>query len=117
MTNITELVSAIRKWEMDAGESYCDYFFDRFSYDGKWNNFLLSKGFKELVDEIEYESGESSFGCTDQQLKFEPYSSAADDWSEEVYRLDVALWAEFILNNPNIFEEHVEFVEEYFQSQ
>ncbi|MND53808.1 hypothetical protein D3C80_448550 [compost metagenome] len=112
-TSIAQLVDRIREWELHAGESFCDYFLDNFSYNGAWNAFLLSKGYKDLVAAIEadvYVSRDGErFPCTDQELKFEPHSSALYEsvgcWDEEVYRQDVALWAEFILSDQGLFEE------------
>lgn len=52
--------------------------------------------------------------CTDQQLKFEPHTSARYDqgldWEEDVYRKDVALWAEYILANADILQEFEEWL-------
>ncbi|QHZ59961.1 hypothetical protein PJKIFABJ_00006 [Pseudomonas phage PE09] len=110
---IKNLVERIREWEMDAGESFTDYFFDRYSYGTEWNDFLDSKGFHAIVEEIKADRYVLSSGhvltCTDQQLKFEPYNSAweacGNDWSEDEYRKDVALWAEFILADEELLEE------------
>lgn len=115
---IDNLVERIREWEMDAGESFTDYFFDRYSYDGAWLDYLDNKGFYELVQEIKQDRYTLTTGhvllCTDQQLKFEPYNSnweaANGSWSEEEYRKDVALWAEFILADAEIYEECDQFL-------
>ena len=117
-TTIEQVVEQIRDWEMDAGEGYCDYFFDKYSYDGKWLDFLESKGYKDLVDEIKEDVYVLTDGrklvCTDQQLKFEPHSKDGE-WSEETYRKDVALWAEFIIMNKQILDDHLVFIVDYFQ--
>lgn len=125
---VNKLVDEIRKWELSAGESYTDYFFDMYSYDGKWLTYLESKGFKEVSDEVRsdtYQIGDRLMLSTDQQLKFEPHSSALAEannyegqyWNEETYRLDVALWAEYILANEDILKEHNRFVAEYFEGE
>lgn len=108
--NIEQLVEAIRDWECDAGESFTDYFLDSYSYDDAWLEFLESKGFHALVQEIKDDTfilhTGKVLGCCDQQLKFEPYNSAweacGNQWSEDEYRRDVALWAEFILADERI---------------
>lgn len=110
---VDKLVNQIRDWEMDAGESFTDYFFDRYSYGHEWNDFLDSKGFSHIVEEIKADRYVLPSGhvlsCTDQQLKFEPYNSAweacGNGWSEDEYRRDVALWAEFILMDEELLEE------------
>lgn len=115
-----ELVDLIRKWEMDAGESFTDYFLDMYSYhdDDGWLLFLKEKGFTSLLAEIKdscytFKDGSVSL-CTDQQLKFEPFSSAQEEWDEDVYRKDVALWAEFIRSSARVRGELETFFEEYF---
>lgn len=124
---IDKLVEEIRGWELEAGESYTDYFFDRFSYDGEWLKYLESKGFKSVADEVRADTYKLRSGelllSTDQQLKFEPYSSALAEannyegkyWNEETYRLDVALWAEYILGHEEILKEHKDFMVDYFE--
>lgn len=124
---IDKLVDEIRGWELEAGESYTDYFFDRYSYDGKWLEFLELNGFAATAQEVRedvyvYSDGTKS-KCTDQQLKFEPFSEALAQannyegqyWNEDTYRLDVALWAEYILLNERILVAHKEFLAEYFE--
>lgn len=118
--NIAEIVEQIREWELDHGESFTDYFLDGYSYNGAWLAFLESKGFHELVQEIREDVYVLRDGtkliCTDQQLKFEPYSSAhgaeGGYWDEDIYREDVALWAEFMLKDADIFEAYAEFLQE-----
>ena len=110
---IKDLVERIRNWEVDAGESFTDYFLDRYSYDDAWLAFLVDKGYEGLVQEILSDVYVCKDGtvltCTDQELKFEPHNSAweasGNDWSEDEYRKDVALWAEFILADEKLFEE------------
>lgn len=119
ITAIDNVVNQIRDWELDAGEGFCDYFLDSYSYSGRWEEFLLNKGYDDLVKEIEEDCfvlrDGTKLGCTDQQLKFEPHSRAHEneggDWDEDIYRKDVALWAEFILTYGNILEEYLEFME------
>lgn len=117
-STVQELVEEIRDWEMDAGEGYCDYFFDSYSYDGRWLNFLTDKGYHDIVDDIKKDvyvcADGTVLGCTDQELKFEPHSSSVY-WSEEVYRKDVALWAEFLLLHDDIYKAHKGFLVEYFE--
>lgn len=120
ITAIENVVNQIREWELDAGEGFCDYFLDTYSYGGEWLHFLATKGYHDLVEEIKADVYVCNDGtvlhCTDQQLKFEPYSSAHEEnngnWDEDVYRQDVALWAEFILMHEDIYKEFNEFLEE-----
>lgn len=126
---VNKLVEEIRGWELGVGESYTDYFFDKFSYDGEWLKYLELKGFKEVADEVRADAWEARSGelflSTDQQLKFEPHSNAlaveknyeGDYWNEETYRLDVALWAEYILGREEILAEHKAYMAEYFEGE
>lgn len=118
MKTIEQVVDQIRAWEMFAGESFCDYFLDAYSYHDEWIIFLKGKGFHEVVQKIEadvYILGDGTIlPCTDQQLKFEPHTSARYDqgldWEEDVYRKDVALWAEYILADADILQEFEEWL-------
>lgn len=119
--NIIEMVEQIRDWELDAGESFTDYFLDKRRYEAAWLEFLESKGYHELVQEIKEDvyvcRDGTVLGCTDQQLMYEPYSFAQENdggpWDEDIYRKDVALWAEFILMHEDIHQEYVAFLHEY----
>lgn len=122
-STIEQLVLEIRDWEMEAGEGYCDYFFDQYSYDGRWRKFMIEKGFQSVVDQMDndrYQLNDGTFlPCTDQGLKFEPYTSAFEmgsgKWCDEVYLKDVALWAEFLLKHEDIYNDHKGFLVEYFE--
>jgi hypothetical protein len=122
---MTATIDAIRKWELNAGESFTDYFLDQYSYirnngENRWIDFLVSKGYKELAFEIEEDSYMLNNGkileCSDQELKFEPYTQKAYDdgigWNEETYRKDVALWAEFINEHSDILAAYECFIGE-----
>lgn len=116
---IEATVDQIRDWELDNGEGFTDYFLDRYSYGDAWLEFLEGKGFTELVKEIKEDvyvcQDGTVLGCTDQGLKFEPHISAhgveGGDWDEDIYRKDVALWAEFILTHEDIYTDYVKFLE------
>ena len=118
MSNVEQLVEQIREWELDAGEGFCDYFFDAYSYDGKWLAFLEEKGFHDVAQAVRGDvyicQDGTVLGCTDQELKFEPHTSRlwdlGESWSEEVYRQDVALWAEYILRDEKLLLEFREFL-------
>lgn len=117
--SVGRLVDQIREWELDAGEGFTDYFLDKHSYNGEWLTFLESKGFHVLVQEIKEDVYVCRDGtvltCTDQNLKFEPYSFAQENdggpWDEDIYRKDVALWAEFILTHEDVYKDYAEFIE------
>lgn len=117
---IEQLAHRIREWEMDAGESFTDYFLDSYSYTrtgGGWISFLLEKGYSDLVEEIEADvyvmQDGTVLGCTDQQLKFEPNTSLMEQWDEDLYFKDVLLWAEFMLENEDIMKDFQDFLEDY----
>lgn len=118
MSDVQTLVEQIRDWELDAGEGFCDYFFDAYSYDGKWLAFLEEKGFPEVAQAVREDvyvcRDGTVLGCTDQELKFEPYTAALYEaelpWNEEVYRQDVVLWAEYILRDEKLLAEFHAFL-------
>lgn len=114
---IKTLANRIREWEMDVGESFTDHFLDAYSYDqdSGWLLFLKTKGFDELLVEIENSRYRLKDGtllsCTDQQLKFEPNTSLMEKWDDDLYFLDVLMWAEFMLSDESIMEQFEEFLE------
>lgn len=118
MTDVQTLVERIRDWELAAGEGFCDYFFDAYSYDGEWLKFLEEKGFDHVAQAVREDVYVCRDGhvleCTDQELKFEPHTAAlyelGEAWDEETYRKDVALWAEYLIRNPKILAEFEVFV-------
>lgn len=118
-------VEAIRKWELNAGESFTDYFLDQYSYmrnngENRWIEFLYSKGMNDIAMRIEEDVYVLNAGkvleCSDQELKFEPYTQKAYDdgigWNEETYRKDVALWVEFINEHSDILAAYECFIDE-----
>lgn len=114
MNNIEQLAHKIRFWEYQAGESFTDYFLDRCRFEEKWIEFLESKGYHDLVDEIKEDP------YADQQLKFEvnhrEHENEGGDWDEAIYFKDVLLWAEFILSHTMIMEECEEFFNDDYGS-
>lgn len=108
--SIEEIVDWIREWECDAGESFNDYFTHGLVLDLDWLSYLREKGFDDRVEEILEETW-SAHGCMDQQLLYDIYSYEGE-WSEEIYRKDIALLAEFLINNPKYYDAFEEFIKQ-----
>lgn len=114
MKTIEELAQQIHDWEVEAGESFTDYFMHSSVRDVSWAFWLLGKGFSERANEIlnEVEAGNT---CLDQELLYEIYPSSVyengrDSWNKENYYKNVLLWSEFFLAT----EIYTKRVEEFF---
>jgi hypothetical protein len=97
-----KLIKSIRDWEVDAGESFKDYFLHDNVKALSWSFWLLGKGFTEhalqLINKID--EGKTYF---DQEELFDIYPEYTYDevgnetWSDENYDKNVEIWAEFLI--------------------
>lgn len=98
-----KLIKIIKDWEVDAGESFKDYFLHDNVKALSWSFWLLGKGFAEhalqLINKIE--KGETYF---DQEELFDIYPEYVGEnkhgdpkWSEENYNKNIEIWAEFLI--------------------
>ena len=114
--NVDAMVEAIRKWELDAGEGFTDYFLDNWAF-GSWAYWLLGKGHTEWANNLinKNERGES----VDQDEKFEffdPYCNEGESgWCEETYLKNVRVWAEFLTESDQYYRRVNEFIDDYFK--
>ena len=124
MMTVENIVKTISTWEVEAGESFSDYFMHDNINDRHWAEWLESKGFTERAEliKLELDAGET---CLDQQLLFEVHSSVViDDYENssafgttwpniiENYDKDITLWAEYIHSNPELYMKFVEFIKD-----
>ena len=105
-----ELCEKIRDWEMDAGESFTDYYMHDNVKDISWAFWLLGKGFTEhaniIIDEIL--AGET---CIDQETLYGVYPDyEGEKWVEESYDKNALLWAEFLVATPYYLNSVLEFL-------
>jgi hypothetical protein len=113
--NVDAMVEAIRDWEMEAGEGFTDYFLDNWPL-GSWAYWLLGKGHTEWANTIINASESKKY--VDQDTKFMWFDDYADgDWSEEAYRKNVRVWAEFLVESDQYFSRVSKFFDEYFNGQ
>lgn len=106
-----KLVQTINDWEVDAGESFKDYFLHDNVKTLSWSFWLLGKGFTEhalqLINKIE--KGVTYF---DQEELFDIYpeytydEEGKDTWNKENYAKNVEVWAEFLIAT-NAYQERV----------
>lgn len=111
--NVDAMVKAIRHFEMDAGESFTDYFMDTWPV-GSWVYWLLGKGHTEWANKL---IDKNEKGYVGQDEKFEFYDSYCNEgepgWCEETYLKNVRVWAEFLTESNQYFRRVNEFFEEY----
>lgn len=115
--NVEEVIEAIREWELKAGEGFTDYFMDNWPV-GSWAYWLLGKGHTQWANDIINKNEEYRY--VDQELKFEfydDYDPVTGDWSEELYRKNVRVWAEFLVESDQYFRRLNEFFQEYFKTE
>lgn len=114
---VKRLAHKIRFWELRAGEGFTDYFLDNLRFEQEWLTFLMSKGYHELIIEIEEDTYVCRDGtiltCSDQELKFMVNCRFMESEDDQYLFADACLWAEFILQHPIIMEELEEFFWEY----
>jgi len=117
--NVDAMVEAIRKWELDAGEGFDDYFMASWP-SGSWFYFLLGKGHTEWANKLinDYES--KGYVCQEEQFTgFNCYPEATSTsdgpWSEEQYLKNVRVWAEFLTESDQYYRRVNEFIDGYFK--
>ncbi len=94
-----ELFDKIRDWEIDAGESFWDYFAHDNIRDNSWAFWLLGKGYTNKANEI---IGLILKGdkCIDQEVLYDVFPSSDPDgsnWNEEKYNKNIMIMCEFLL--------------------
>ncbi len=111
-----ELVERIKNWEVEAGESFKDYFMHDMVKALSWSFWLLGKGFTEhaLVIIRGIEKGKTYFDQEDLFDIYPEYEGVGDDphWSQENYNKNVEIWAEFLVATDSYQERVNNFFEE-----
>lgn len=110
LPEIQRLAEKIRDWEMDAGESFTDYFMHDRVYAVSWAFWLAGKGYTDKANEIIHEV-ESGNKCIDQELLF--YVVPNIDWTEEVNFQNILIWSDFLLATKTYVKRVTEFFNEY----
>lgn len=118
--NVVDMMTAIRYFELEHGEGFCDYFMDNYAL-GSWAYWLIGTGRytewgNHIINiknqrELEKKQGLRVIAYVDQHEKFEwfdPYQGK-EDWSDEVYHKNVRAWAEFIVSADEYYERACEF--------
>lgn len=119
--NIVIYAERIRDWELEAGESFNDYFMHDYTDYENWGHFLIDHGLVQrgelilkwyIKDEINKQDQNTLFNMYSGTLK---YSAEYDtfyfdddefegDW-EELYHKDMLLFAEYILSDEDRKED------------
>jgi len=104
-----ELVEKIRQWEVDAGESFNDYFAHDNISNISWAFWLIGKGFKEHGNAIlaEHSKPGNDLHYVGQEELYDIYPTYVGQneygdpkWIEENYEKNVLIMAEFLLDTP-----------------
>lgn len=118
---VDAMVTAIRDFELDAGEGFCDYFLDNWPV-GSWAYWLLGKGHTEWANAIINKNEEKQY--VDQDLKFEWFDShilsneyGDNQWCEDTYLKNVRVWAEFLVESDQYFRRVNEFFDKYLKGE
>lgn len=111
---VKELVKKIRDWEMDAGESFYDYFAHDSINNVSWAFWLIGKGFKEHGNAILEEHIKENYVEQEELYNIYPeYVGDSDhDWSEENYEKNLTIMVEFLLDTPIYTKRVMDWFEE-----
>lgn len=109
LPEIQHLAEKIRDWEMDAGESFTDYFMHDRVYAVSWAFWLAGKGYIAKANEIiaEVEAGNK---CICQQLLFDVIPN--DDFTDEVHFQNILIWSDFLFATETYRKRTSEFFKE-----
>jgi hypothetical protein len=119
--NVESMIKAIRDWELEAGESFTDYFLDNYAL-GSWAYFLIGTGeYADWGNTIIKVKNETVGGYVDQDVKFEwfdPYcNEGLPGWCEETYLKNVKVWAMFLIASDEYYERVNNFIDQYFKDE
>lgn len=114
---IRTLAQKLRNWEMDAGESFVDYFMDGRVNEINWAFWLLGKGHTATATFI-INSKADGVKYLDQTEKFHVHYNddvSWDDWdaADAIYFKDFLIWAEFLLAS----KVYTDRINEWFSEQ
>lgn len=108
--NAAVLAKALRAWEMDAGESFTDYYLSGAVKPVSWAFWLLGKGFvgkaNPLITRIN--NGERYIDQDEMfHVFYDPDRQSWDDWdhADRIYFKDFKLWAEFLTASDRYFDD------------
>jgi hypothetical protein len=110
--SVEDAVTRIIDWEIEAGETFMDYFMHDTVDDGAWAYWLLSRGHVKHANNILMEilSGEK---CIAQDVLYEVYDEREGDngYSEENIVKNIELMAEFLVADSKYLEKLNQFLE------
>lgn len=103
------LAAKISAWEMDAGESFTDYYMHDHVKNVSWAFWLLGKGFTERANEL-IDLIQAGNKCIDQELLYVLCEYNSDQDAE--YEENVLLWAEFLVASDRYWKDITEWFAE-----
>ena len=105
---VEEIADKIRRWELDEGESFTDYFSHDNIANQSWAFWLLGKGYTDHANKLIDKMTEEGASCyIDQDELYEIHDVNPDgEWSEEPHEKNIAIMAEF-LNDSTLYSERV----------
>jgi hypothetical protein len=107
------LAVKIREWEMNAGESFTDYYMHDKVKDVSWAFWLLGKGFTERSNEL-IDLIQAGNKCIDQELLYDLYGDTYNggEWTEDTHQHNILLWAEFLVASDRYWKSITEWFAE-----
>lgn len=101
--NVQAMVTAIRDWEWDAGESFTDYFLDNWPF-GSWVYWLLGKGYTDFTNDLINRNEAGEYISQDEKFYIH-----CDPWDESSHIKNVTIWAEFLTESDQYYRRVNEF--------
>lgn len=128
--NIDLYAARIKNFELEAGESFTDYFMDGEVFAGSWGFWLIGKGYTERGNAIinaynkankkHWSDQELCFAVNASPLRWDMDSKEFYPWQlDRDINLDLAinadykLWAEFLISSDRYYEPFLKYLENF----
>lgn len=110
-----ELAKKIIEWEIEAGESFTDYFMHDRVKNLSWAFWLLGKGFTEhalvIIRKME-KDGADAYQEQETLYEIYPEYDENENYSNDAHERNVMVWSEFLLSTDTYTKRIEEFLQE-----
>lgn len=106
---VKELTQKLIDWEINAGESFMDYFLHDNVKASSWGFWLLGKGYIDFGNNIISKFIKDEY--LEQEELFDVFGADIDDDSDK-WNKNFELWAEFLLATPTYTERVYDFLKD-----
>lgn len=103
MSRVENLASMIKSWEVDAGESFDDYFMDGHVDIRTWAGWLIQEGFERGSEILAVVKAKPySIKLCDLDFVYGVHNNGSEDYYDidSERDKDINLWAKFLIEHP-----------------